>query len=118
MSDHNPFLDAIVELVGQERSQRAIELADRARAHTAALLREATEVIDPAPDQREELEKAQARVAELEAAVDEATAALARRATEIATLNGVIDGLRADLTAASTPPAPAPKGTGAAPKTA
>src|SRR5262245_52009517 len=124
--NYNPFIDALAELVGQDKADRAIELADRARAHVAALLREATEVVDPAPDQREALATAEARIAELEAAVDEATEALARRASEVAQLNGVIDGLRADLTATTAQVVdqavsnvkPAPKGTGAAPKSA
>lgn len=59
---HNPFLDGLVELVGQERADKAVELATKARAHTAALLREVTEAVDPAADQRELVEELKATV--------------------------------------------------------
>lgn len=92
---HNHFLDALVELVGQDRAKQAIALSDRARAHTASLIREAAEAVDPGPDQTEALEASKVRVAELETALDEATAALVRRGHEIDVLNTIIADLKA-----------------------
>lgn len=99
---HNHFLDALVELVGQEKAKRAVELADRARAHTAALLREITEAVDPAADQRAALEEAQDEIARLNTQLDdrvvkceqekyELELTLGRRTTEINRLNAALE---------------------------
>lgn len=101
---HNHFLDTLTELVGQENAKYALALADRARAHTASLLREASEAVDPGPDQRIALESyvealavSKGRIADLttdlakaEQRADEAEKALVARAAEINALTAAV----------------------------
>lgn len=125
MSEPTPhsshWLDKLVELVGQDKAEQAVALADRVRSGVASALREAVETIDPAADQRVELENVKTRVAELEAvdteqrakieelekALDEAEATVLRRGNEINLLNDTINSLKAA-------PAEAPTGRAAA----
>jgi len=74
---------APTELVGQEKADKAIALAERVRARTASLIRAAAEAVDPGPDQREELA--------------EAKATIERREKEINLLNDTITNLKIDI---------------------
>lgn len=131
---HNPWIDRLAELVGQEKAREAFVLADKARAHTAALLREATEAVDPREDQRARVAELEAQLqaaldthgrdaqngADLQAQLDQATATVGRRDDEIAVLNAIIEDQKVTLSAyeaaAKVEPEPAPVEISAAPE--
>lgn len=102
---HNPFIDKLAELVGQERANQAIALADKAREHTASLIRQAAEAVAPGPDQTELLADLEERLQTAEATNNELEAALVRRAAEISLLNDTIVTLKAEALT-SKPAAP------------
>lgn len=114
---HNVYLDKLSELVGQENADKAIALANKAREHTASLLRSVTEAVDPAPDQRAELEEAKAgnvqfaeQLSKLQDAYVDLETTLVARGHEINLLNDTIRQLKEEAAAtAEAPPAPPPE---------